>query len=425
MAQIPVSDGLQREIDEARANVAVRSEDPARHGALGDKYASVGDVAAAIQEYKVAAQLHADPATWLKLVELYANAARLPLMARDYLQAAAAAAPSDPRVVRWQAWFAYHLDKDKRAALELLDKLRMEHASDVACDVMLAEIDLEEGRLNEAATALQEALSKEPGNVEVNLLVARLRLKTGDLEDAFKRMVGLARVAPNDCRVPALLLACGAGSADRLRRTVEILMVLTERNPRSSVHLLSFGKALLMESSKGGDGADGRLDEAIDALTQARDLDPSHVQVSIEIGRAYLKKGDLDEADKYFTQAVKEHPDTSSALYLSALVAYRKKDWNRAEAGLQSVLEKDQSRADAHYLLGRVYLEGFRDQRRAEDKWRAALAVDPKYVWAINSLAILHYRQGKKSVAQSEIADARKLLPNDPTLLKTEKEVAA
>jgi tetratricopeptide (TPR) repeat protein len=59
---------------------------------------------------------------------------------------------------------------------------------------------------------------------------------------------------------------------------------------------------------------DRRYTEAVDALNIALDLDPTHLQSLVGLGDAYLKLGDLDEAQAAYYRALKLRPEYPPSL---------------------------------------------------------------------------------------------------------------
>ena len=136
MADIPASQDKQRAIADARETLQDSFADAEAHVALGDAYRAVGHFAAAIQEYKYAAVLADDAPSRVRLVEAHVTLARQPQMARSYLQAAAKKDESDPDVLYWQGWMAYHVDDDSERAEQLLNRaLELEPDNPAALNV--------------------------------------------------------------------------------------------------------------------------------------------------------------------------------------------------------------------------------------------------------------------------------------------------
>jgi len=379
---------------------------PSIHRALARTYQSVGHYYAALQEYKYEAVLSQDAVCLIEVVDIYVNSLRQVEMGRSFFEQAARIAPTDAGVMFWNAWFAFHIDQDVPTARKSIEELVARHAEDKRARVLRAEIQLAAGQFQQALEAISSVLADCPDDVYANRIAVRADLKAGNFRQALERLKVLCRTSPNDAQLPFVIYNCGL-AADSVGETVPLLLGLVGQNPGSANHCLILGRGLIRNQ---------QYQEAIQALTQAQRLDPLHAEISLEMGLCWMKLGNLGTAAECLNDAIQHHPDRSDAHYLRGLVAYRQKELDRAENELQRVLEIDDTRADACYLLGRICLEAHRSPQRAEDRWRAALKADPKHAWARASLAVLLYRQGKTDLAQRELAEGLQLTPHSKAL---------
>lgn len=102
---------------------------------------------------------------------------------------------------------------------------------------------------------------------------------------------------------------------------------------------------------------EGKWDQALSALEQARDSSGRKVEILWEIGNTYLQKGDFDSAAKNFSQAT-ELDSENKNLFLALGRAYHEAKKNEpAIKALESAIALDHDLVDACYELGLIYGE--------------------------------------------------------------------
>jgi len=94
------------------------------------------------------------------------------------------------------------------------------------------------------------------------------------------------------------------------------------RDPRSFPAFFSLGALLSKE---------GRYEEAVKFLEQARALNPRHSDTLYELGRAYQKTGGLDKACEDARAATQADPKNRPAHYLLAQIARQRGDEQPAQ----------------------------------------------------------------------------------------------
>jgi tetratricopeptide (TPR) repeat protein len=78
-------------------------------------------------------------------------------------------------------------------------------------------------------------------------------------------------------------------------------------------------------------------------------------------------------------------------------------------------LERHPHHADAHDLFARI-LTDKRDYERAFDEWDMALRIAPNHVGALKGLAFLYFKVGDVAQAEAHLAEAARLVPEDPSI---------
>ena len=143
---------------------------------------------------------------------------------------------------------------------------------------------------------------------------------------------------------------------------------------------------------------------------------PDDVRVHVELGAAYLERGDLDAAIVELKHASEIRPDHPRASYLLGLAHARKGDDSSALEALLRAAGGKTPLAEAHVALGEIYRRGG-DLDAAEDSYRTALqagisdSVLRGEVYRGLGAIYLSTRRLDKSVR--ELRKAAASLPND------------
>lgn len=96
------------------------------------------------------------------------------------------------------------------------------------------------------------------------------------------------------------------------------------------------------------DMSEGRYDEAVEALYEARELDPSAPDNEINLGAAMVLKGEIGEASRFFNQHLSRNRSDANAYYLVASNYALGQQWELAIQHLDAAIrlnEKSRRRA--------------------------------------------------------------------------------
>jgi tetratricopeptide (TPR) repeat protein len=166
---------------------------------------------------------------------------------------------------------------------------------------------LAKGKAGEAAEMLQRALAIAPSLAAAHYEVAKIQLRTDDLE----------------------------GAIASLRRTVELV-------PEFASAWGNLGAAL-------GELQD--LDASIEALRRAVELDPMSHALHSNLGVALRDQGRLDEAEACLSRSLALEPEFVYGHYNLGHVLYLKGDFARAIAAFEKARSLDSSRSPRQALL--------------------------------------------------------------------------
>jgi DNA-binding transcriptional MerR regulator len=95
-------------------------------------------------------------------------------------------------------------------------------------------------------------------------------------------------------------------------------------------------------------------DNAVEAYGQALDLDPSHPDAHINLGRLLHEQGELGRAEKHYREALQVRPHDLTALYNLGVALEDQSRLREACGTYREVLLGDPDHADAHFNLAGV-----------------------------------------------------------------------
>lgn len=199
----------------------------------------------------------------------------------------------------------------------------------------------EEGRWEEMATVLSEALQEEPDDPYLLgwLGVAEQELgNDGAAYDHFRRCLDQDPLDPN------LLALAGSGLAafdDPEAETA--LRAAALSGPDVPAARLQYGAYLARA---------GIFEEALEHLRAAAELEPDDPTVHGELGTALALKGDLEAATREFETALELAPDDAWTRVITGLIYAELGDLEEAAETLIQAAEELEGDAEAHILAG-------------------------------------------------------------------------
>jgi tetratricopeptide (TPR) repeat protein len=260
------------------------------------------------------------------------------------------------------------------------------------------------GRLGEARQMAQSII-RQKNSGELHNLLGQIDEKDGKFVDAVNEYETAAHMDPNEDNL------FDWGSELLLHRTydpaIEVFQQGSQRYPNSPRLRIGLGMAFYSR---------GKYDEAVKALIEAADLNPSDPRCYLFLSKAYdYSPSQADEVIKRFRRYAELQPGNATALYYYAMCLWKGKraedpelDRQQVETLLQKSLAIDPALVEAHVQLGNLYS----DQR----EYTKSI---PEYVRALElnqNLADTHYRlaqdyvhTGHKDLAQGHFDVYQKL----------------
>jgi tetratricopeptide (TPR) repeat protein len=260
---------------------------------LADMLLALGDFDAAEQQYRQAAEAHADPSLVALGLAKLAVARNQPARALEYL-----ASIADDPLVRKRAGVLRATLLERSAEKEAAEQERQRLAQ------------LPEDRMA-AGDPIEKVIEREIG---VRAMISKAQRLWNEKQP--RPMVAVMRKAvkryPDSdaawSSLSAALSATGdaAGSEQALRRCVELA-------PKTVKYRLSLGKLLTGQK---------RYDEALQELRTAIELSPQDGLTHLALGECLLEQGDKEQAVEAFQATLRYLPDDAAAKrYLEQLAA--------------------------------------------------------------------------------------------------------
>ncbi len=155
---------------------------------------------------------------------------------------------------------------------------------------------------------------------------------------------------------------------------------------------------------------DRRYADAIEALTVALDLDPTHLNAHVAMGNAHLKIGDTGEAQASFFRALKLRAEFPPALDGLARTAEAKAKDDEAIEFYRRAIDSNRGYALAYTHLGDLYLRTGR-MEEAVKLLAEAVRIRPDFAPGLNRLARAYAELGLSNEAVANIRRAIELEP--------------
>lgn len=155
----------------------------------------------------------------------------------------------------------------------------------------------------------------------------------------------------------------------------------------------------------------GRINEAIQDLKLATEVEPKEVGHFMALGDAYFANGDVDHSYQVFQQAINLDDDNTEAYLKLGEIAFYSRDYDRAMENLGKVTAVDKTNRTAFFMKGYIYKETG-DTNNAVFFFRKVCDLYPDYEPAFEELGAL-YAVHHNPMAVEYLSTAIRLEPNN------------
>ncbi|HVZ06401.1 tetratricopeptide repeat-containing sulfotransferase family protein [Rhodopila sp.] len=262
------------------------------------------------------------------------------------------------------------------------------------------------GRLEEAATAYQGLLARDPTHLDALIHLGVLRLSQGAAPAAETLLRRAVAAAPQSAIAQSAVALANLGSAlqaqarhgeaaDQLRRALALDPGMTDAR---------FALAACLQ-------AEQRIDDAVDAYHTLLQYAPDHPEGHFGLATLLVGIGRRGEAETQYRAALAADPDFAEAsLGLGRLLA-RGASLPEAVACFRQALDVDPDYLEARLALADA-LTMLRQHTEARAAYRAVLAAEPDNVAALNGIGTILGQERKDAEAA---AHYRAILARHPS----------
>ena len=406
-------------LEAARLWVEVAPESHEAHRVLAGIYLRARRVEEAVTEMRALfGLLKTTPAqTYSLLVEMLSRE-RDQELALAAMERFVAGQGSDPLAQSALASLAARGGKLERAA-SILQQVLQSHPDDPGTVLLYAQVLQTQGKAREGIDLLAGALARRPGETALRVAHGRLLVADKRYEDAiaeFQRVVD-AHPDNGDARHALALLYLQTEKLDEAERHLRSLSVRGARQNTARFYLGHVAEAR------------GRVDEAISWYGQVEQGD-NLVDAQVRLGVLLARQGRLDEARQRLQSvetsngkdrvrlvlveaellvdagrlqdaltvhdlALQEFPDDADLLYARAMVGEKLDRLDLLEADLRAILSRDPNHVQALNALGFTLADRTDRYQEAHDLIVRALAQRPDDYYIQDSMGWVLFRLGR------------------------------
>lgn len=342
----------------------------------------------------------------------------------------------------FNAMVAYQ-EKDSKAALSAIQKFRSVAPDHLPGRLLEGAIHFALGNYEQADMLLSGVVSKDPDNVsaykilaatKVELketgkaldiisaalrsggmdpfllaLAAKANLQSGNPESTIAFLEDALRENPDSQRLKEELVSAqlNAGKVDDALNTLKASPLLADNEGVINRRELLLVSAYI--KNKDFAAAKRLVDEQLQAH-------PDDVRIYNLAGVVHIQAGDPGKAQQYFEKAITLQGDYKPALLNLARLAYRQKDYGKAEVNLKRLRAGDPDNPAILFAL--ASLGESRGNRASAIEWlEHARRVAPAAIAPRLLLTRFYMEQGKEALAYEVIREAWRISPQRPDIL--------
>ncbi|HVM59651.1 MAG TPA: tetratricopeptide repeat protein [Verrucomicrobiae bacterium] len=275
--------------------------------------------------------------------------------------------------------------------------------------VLLAGLQMKSGNVDAAIAALRTLVEKQPHLVPAQLLLADAYRVQGNFESAIKVYDALEKLVPRAADVPFLM----GMTLLQQKKTTEA------RAAFSRALELSPDDFAAVEQLVDMDLVDKQYKAALQRIQPLLDRNPKAAEGRLIQAKIYLAQSDAKQAESALLKAIELRPDSRAAHLMLARLYVDNHQEQKALDDLRAFLEKN-PKEDGAWMLMAMTQERQKDYHGARDTYEKLLAMDPRYVPAMNNLAWLYAeRLGQLNKGYEIASKAHELQPLNPLAADT------
>lgn len=331
-------------------------------------------------------------------------------------------------------------ERDVEAARARIDAILAEDPDNGAALQLLAGLEMDQARFEDALLTLRQASAVDPDNVQTMLLTATAYERLGSDDLAGERLAAASRASDYGAEV-VLRYVRFLVSRERTSAAVAVLEEGLARRPEDPVLLAAMAEMRLLQGDwsaaeavaqqieriDGGESAarrvrasalsrQGRFDESIELL-EALSEDPDAADSAMTaLVQAYLRNGAVEEAERFLAERRAEDPQALRPRLLQAELQLSRGDAAAAEATLREIVADRPGDMVGYNALGRLMIaQGAFD--RAEAILRAGIEAGAQETPLLLLLAQVQEARGAFDPAIASYERLIELQPNSVVIV--------
>jgi tetratricopeptide (TPR) repeat protein len=278
-----------------------------------------------------------------------------------------------------------------------------QQSSNVSTSLLLVEALLQQGRLEEAKTKMQEELERNPSSVDGYNLLGIIESEQQDYPNAIAAFQKALRLAPNSTKTHNNL-----GNAYLVQKKFD----LAEKEFRAALRLdpenrdgnYNMG---VLHTAKG---------EPAEAIPYFEHVRPKDLETRLNLIRAYLQSKRTPEALRLATQLSAAHENEFQLHFSLGVLLASEKQYKPALLELEKADALQPGTFDILYNLGQAYLLNG-EYPKAELALTRALKLKAESSETLYLLAQVYTKQSRPLDALDLLLRAHKMAPEDPDVM--------
>lgn len=294
---------------------------------------------------------------------------------------------------------------DTTGAETFLENVANEHPDFHQVRRRLHDVYLMQGDLGAAIQLLEQEVREDSNDISLWLQLGRLYVQRGDTAEGVRVFREVTRRFP---REPSGYVALAAAHLAR-QDTVGAIQVLREGLAKNfNAELVQRAKDLLVQQ--------GRVEEAIDLMSEWVDRDTANVPAQLQLADLWLTTGDTTRSEAMLEELVRAYPEDWRAHFALGRLYYVRRQWEKAIEHLDRARELEEQFVGTWVLMSLAYLRQDSLAKAAEILQQAVQRF-PQEVQVNFLLGNTLSRLGRKEEAVGFLEAARRLSPDDVDIL--------
>ncbi len=279
---------------------------------------------------------------------------------------------------------------DGVAAEILLKKLIQQGVDDPEIQVMWVKANLVQGKFKHVTDQISNITRLPPNYIgRIRALQGQAYLNQNKLTPAKSFFVRASKLAPDSLEVKT-----GLARLYELNKETDkanpLIKELYKQYPYEADVLLLMGN--MYRNNK-------QYDRAVEIYDKLRTQQPGNLAAWLGLVESLIANNELEQANQYIGQVLKQDPEHELANHLQAIIAYQLKQYATAEQSLRLIEKNDPDNKSILWLSGAL---DFQQQRygEAEEKLEEYLELYPQNLKASKILAAIYLKrkQGYRAV---------------------------